>query len=239
MAARDERFWAGFFGLDPAVWNEPGASLVAHAGLGPYEGIWSFRHAERSVVSAPPAWLERLRPHIAEALLAELADVAWWRARLGSDVARVIGPAYQGCLSPSELCPVGDDRVALLTDGIAEAVEGFRAGIAEGDWNDGGLDGVGPPLALLRESGRIVAMSGYRAWNETTGDACVLVAPEFRGRGLGAAVTSAVVQAALGQGRLVLYQTLESNQGALAIARRLGFRRFATYLAIRLHADGA
>lgn len=242
MAVRDERFWASFFGLDAAIWSEPGVSLVPHVGLGDYRGIWSFRHAERLVVSAPPAWIERLGPHVADALLAELEDEAWWRARLGEHVSLVVGPAYQGCLTPADFSPVADPRVTLLSTDVtdvSDAVRQFRAGMSEGDWSDGGLDEVSAPVAVRREDGRIVAMSGYRAWNETAGDVCVLVDPVSRGRGLGAAVTSAVVQAVLSQDRLALYQTLESSQGALAIARRLGFRRFASYLAIRLHADRA
>lgn len=236
MAVRDDRFWASFFGLDPAIWREPGTSLVPHVGLGDYEGIWSFRHAQRCVVSAPPGWLDRIRSHLADALLAELADEAWWRARLGASVSRVIGPAFQGCLEPAEFSPVTHERVELIDD-VTSAVRKFRAGIADHDWTNGGLDAVEAPAALVREGARIVAMCGYRAWSGMAGDPCVLVDPSFRDRGLGAAVTSAVVQAALAQERLVLYQTLESNEGALAIARRLGIRRFAAYLAVRLQVD--
>lgn len=234
MAERDEQFWASFFGIDAAAWGEPGTSLVPHAGLGDYAGLWSFQHGPRCIVSAPRSWLDELRPHVTTALRTELGDEAWWRARLGPSVERVIGPAYQGCLSAAEFSPVTDPRIELLTSGVEQAVRTFRDGIDDETWSDGGLDHATAPAALIRDSGRVVALCGYRPWSESAGDPCVLVHPDFRGRGYATAVTSAVVQAALAGDRLVLYQTLDSYRAAVAIASRLGFRRFATHLAVRL-----
>jgi predicted GNAT family acetyltransferase len=61
-----------------------------------------------------------------------------------------------------------------------------------------------------------------------------LVHPEFCGRGYGTAVVSAVVASAMADGKLLLYQTVESNRASVVIAERLGYRKYASYLAIRL-----
>ena len=52
--------------------------------------------------------------------------------------------------------------------------------------------------------------------------------------GRGAAVTAAVVAKALANGKLLLHQTLESNQPAIRIAFSLGYDRYANHLAVRL-----
>jgi GNAT superfamily N-acetyltransferase len=126
----------------------------------------------------------------------------------------------------------------LCGAGAAEALAEFRAAVTDDVWSDGGLGTVTSHVAVLREGSRIAAMCGYRPWSETVGDPCILVHPESSGRGFGTAVASAAVAAALSDGKTVLYQTLDANAGSLAIARKLGFRRFASYLAVRLR-EGA
>jgi hypothetical protein len=48
---------------------------------------------------------------------------------------------------------------------------------------------------------------------------------------------SAVVERALAEGKTLLYQTLESNLGAVGAARRVGYEQYATHLAVRLKRD--
>jgi hypothetical protein len=50
-------------------------------------------------------------------------------------------------------------------------------------------------------------------------------------------VTSAVVDQALRMGKLLLYQTLEANHGAVRIALRLGYQQYARHVAVRLTKD--
>jgi hypothetical protein len=45
---------------------------------------------------------------------------------------------------------------------------------------------------------------------------------------------SAVVAAALEAGKLLLYQTLEANRGAVQIALNLGFEQYARHVALWL-----
>jgi GNAT superfamily N-acetyltransferase len=89
-------------------------------------------------------------------------------------------------------------------------------------------------MAAHFDGKRITAMAGYRPWNDYAGDPCVLTHPEFRRRGQATAVVSAVVAAALDEGKLLLYQTLEANRGAVQIALNLGFEQYARHVAVRL-----
>jgi len=85
-------------------------------------------------------------------------------------------------------------------------------------------------------------MAGYRPWGDHAGDPCVLTHPEFRGRGYGTAVVSSVVAEALEEGKLLLYQTLEANRGAVQLAVNLGYEQYARHVAdvhalLRHHID--
>lgn len=47
-------------------------------------------------------------------------------------------------------------------------------------------------------------------------------------------VVSSVVAAALAEGKLLLYQTLEANRSAVRIALSLGYGQYARHVAVRL-----
>lgn len=233
MAERDDRFWANFLGCASADWQARGVSINQHRGLGDYGGLWSFRHGERVVVSAPPAWVERLRALVDPASLDSLTDASFWQRLLGQACARVIGPAYQGCLELTEFRPQSAAAVQLVEGDASAALAEFRQVVDADVWSDGGLEKA-KGFALQREGGQVVAMCGYRAWNDEAGDPCVLVHPQFRGRGYGSAVVSAVVARALSAGKTLLYQTLEANVGAVGIATKLGYRQYGRHVAVRL-----
>ena len=76
MGDRDDAYWARFLGIEPLDWGDPGVSFRAHVGLSGYQGVWCFRHNDRVVVSAPPAWL----PHLQD-LWVGWAILDLWRRR--------------------------------------------------------------------------------------------------------------------------------------------------------------
>ena len=235
MTERDDRFWAKFLGIEPADWQAPGVSVREQVGLSGYSGIWSFQRDQRVVVSAPAAWFTRLEDLVGGSDARRLLEPEWWRSVLGDVVERVIGPAYQGGLEPAHFTPQTDAAVELLSEGAAKAaLNELEVAVGAEAWDSSALGEVKSPIAVRRDAGRVVALCGYRPRGDDAGDPCVLVHPEFYGRGYGTAVVSAVVASALRDDKLLLYQTLESNLGAVAIAKRLGYRQYARYLAIRL-----
>jgi hypothetical protein len=234
MSLADDEFWADFLGVAPSTWAGTGVSVQPHAELRGYRGFWCFRRNQRTIISAPPAWVDRLTEVAAVRTDHDLLLATFWERALPQDCERVVGPAFQGCLEPGKFKGRPNGSVRALHDRDAPAVEDFRAACGE-DWN------MPDNASLFRqayfEANTITAMAGYRAWSDHAGDPCMITRPTARGRGHGAAVTSAVVAEALAHRRLLLYQTLESNEAAVRIARSLGYDRYANHLAVRLNRD--
>lgn len=234
MSVRDDRFWADFLGVDPTDWERTGVSVQAHVGLRGYRGFWCFRRNRRAIVSAPASWVSRISDVIVGRADDELMQPTFWARALPNAFERAVGPAFQGCLNPAKFKRKASDSVRSVGEADGLAVEEFRAACAS-DWN------MPDNASLWRhayfEKGMITAMAGYRGWNDSAGDPCVVTRPDARSGGRGAAVTSAVVAEALTNGKLLLYQTLESNEPAVRIALSLGYDRYANHLAVRLNCD--
>jgi GNAT superfamily N-acetyltransferase len=232
---RYDRFWADYFGIAPSDWNRPGISVQGHVGLKGYQGVWFFRRLDRTVVSAPDAWLPRINSHLADMPGANLMEESFIQGLFAGAMERIIGPVFQGFLSPAQFRPVHTCEVQSVNEQDTELVKAFRGECGQ-DWDYSGLEEANQYLTAAFEGSRIVSMAGYRAWEAEAGDPCVLTHPSHRGRGYAAAVTSAVVERALEHGKMLLYQTLEANAGAIHVARRLGYEQYARHFAVRLNA---
>jgi GNAT superfamily N-acetyltransferase len=232
----DDIFWAEFLRVTPEDWDTPGLSVRLHAGLVNFRGLWSFRRKGRTVVSAPAGWVTPLSALVSRPQ-ERLLEESEWRAILGDDFDRAIGPAFQGCLDPARFRKVHDENTRFVEQSDP-AFSAFRSEFDPEEWEMAGLDEkVVSPIAACFVGSRIVAGAGYRSWSPTAGDPCVLTHRDFRGRGFGSAVVSAVVERALAEGKTLLYQTLESNLGAVGVARKVGYEQYATHLAVRLKRD--
>ena len=233
-----DRFWAEHLGVQPSDWSVPGVSVNAHVGLKGYRGVWFFMRRDRLVVSAPDGWVPHISQYLANASqYNNLPEEAALRELFGSDFERCIGPAFQGALTPECFRPFKSRSVRQPTAGDLQAISVFRAACAEHGGVDSGMDDATFFQAAYFHSGRVAALSGYRPWNDLFGDPCVLTHPEYRGRGWGTAVVSMTVELALAEGKVLLYQTLESNTAAVKLAQRLGYERYAQHIAVRLKAE--
>jgi hypothetical protein len=237
MTERNDRFWAAFLAVSVSDWETPGVSVRPHAGLAPYRGVWFFQRRGRVVVSAPPGWTAFLEERLAGSEAATLMNEAFLAGLFGADGARLIGPAFQGSLAPDRFRPRAHPDVRSLTPADAPAVAVFRRECGEDAWAESGLEEATHAVAAAFEGGRVVAMTGYRAWSDDAGDPCVLAHPAHRRSGWATATTSAVVAAALADGKLLLYQTLEANTGAVKVALALGYEQYARHFAMQLQRD--
>ncbi len=223
--------------MTPEEWDTEGLSIRLHAGLAGFQGLWSFRRKGRTVVSAPLGWVTPLSALVSRPR-ERLLEESEWQAILGVDFDRAIGPAFQGLPGSGALSEELHDANTRFVDVSDAAFARFRAECDPADWELAGLDAkVQAPIAACFVGERIVAGAGYRAWSPTAGDPCVLTHPEFRGRGFGSAVVSAVVERVLAEGKTLLYQTLEANLGAVGVARKVGYEQYATHLAVRLRRE--
>lgn len=85
----------------------------------------------------------------------------------------------------------------------------------------------GPVFATRARNGEVAAWSALKLKDEQVWEISVTTEPEYRGRGLAKAVTSAAAEYILAQGRVPLYVHNEQNLPSARVARSLGFREYA------------
>jgi ribosomal protein S18 acetylase RimI-like enzyme len=147
--------------------------------------------------------------------------------------ARATGRVEPGVIvreaRPDELAGIGDLRVAAYrADGFLPADSGYLATL-----HALGADGKGEVLAAV-DGGQIVGTVMLQAWPggempRTPGEAevrALAVAPYARGRGIGAALVSAVIERAARRGvRELLLLTLPEMRAAHHLYTEAGFAR--------------
>jgi hypothetical protein len=232
--AKYDDFWAAFFGLEAVQLRRPGVSIVKHAHLGQYTGVWFFVRGSSVVVSAPEAWLARLEHHRERIAAEPLPGSPLLRELFDRDPERVIGPVYQGHLPREAFRPVRDSSVRRLSSSDDPGLIALRAACTEEEWEHGGLGSASEPRFGYFLGGELVAAAGTDQWTADAVGPGVLSLPGQRGRGFGTAAVSAVVEHALAHGKLPLYQTLMAYAGSMAIATRLGYLQYATHVAVRV-----
>ncbi len=109
-----DSFWAGFLGTTSAELAEPGVAVVPHAALAGYAGVWFFVRGGRCVVSAPPAWCERLEAALGPATIDSLLSAEGYAVVFGDAFDSAIGPSYLGWLEPGCFRPIACDNVRRL-----------------------------------------------------------------------------------------------------------------------------
>jgi len=237
MSEGYDQFWAGYLGVETSAWSVPGVSVNGHVGLRGYRGVWFFLRHKRLVVSAPDGWVPHIRKYFPSALPFDNAtEEAPLRELFGDHFERRIGPAFQGSLRREDFVPIKAGNVRQPTVDDIQAIATFRAQCVDGEV-ESGVDKAPLYRAAYFKGCQITALSGYRAWSDVAGDPCVLTHPQYRGRGWGTAVVSMTVELALNDGKVVLYQTLESNTAAVKIAKRVGYEQYARHVAVRLNAE--
>lgn len=144
---------------------------------------------------------------------------------------RVVGPAFIGYLDEATFA--GDDQIEsrLLDDSDAEVIEALRAACEPLAWTEGGPAGTVAALGVFRGS-TLAALSSYEIWSERIAHIGIVTHPAHRGRGLGTAAVRAMTRIALARKLVAQYRTLLANAPSMAIARRLGFERYATTVSI-------
>jgi GNAT superfamily N-acetyltransferase len=112
-----------------------------------------------------------------------------------------------------------------VSHGNPEAIE-LEAACPPDDVNEVGLSDLEHRFTILHlEDGRRtpVACGAYTEWEGILAHMGVLVAPEWRRRGLGSLAASIAAHEALTSGLTLQWRSDVSNKGSLAIARSLGF----------------
>ena len=112
-----------------------------------------------------------------------------------------------------------------VSHGNPEAIE-LEAACPPDDVNEVGLSDLEHRFTVMHvDDGRRtpVACGAYTEWEGILAQMGVLVAPEWRRRGLGSLAASIAAHEALASGLTLQWRSDVSNKGSLAIARSLGF----------------
>jgi RimJ/RimL family protein N-acetyltransferase len=220
-----QQWWSGVLDIEePVLWRD--SSVRAHTVLGDYPGLFVAWRGEGLHVSAPPSEVDDLTARLRETDAGTSRHTAFWQSLAEARKVALIGPSTHHYLdadpgpAPGVVVPTGAELASLHR----------RVGDAE--WQESGLADTALPFGL-RQDGELVAASNLRAWDQTPRDVGVLVAPEARGRGLGAVVGRHAASYAIREHGLARWCARNTNAASLATARRLGFTPWCTQLALR------
>lgn len=233
LAAVD-RYWAEFFGCDPAIFVTPGTTVVPHAGIGDYHGLFLFRRRETLIISVPAARLERDRQALGAFPSTLLDDLPALKAQIAAPVERVVGPAFVGYADATTLRAEAVADTRLLTASDRARFERLRQACSALEWEHGGSDPGEQPVAGYFLGDEIVAASGFELWGERIAHIAVVTHPAHRGLGYGGKVAGVIAAVALERGLIPQYRTLMSNTASIKIGAALGFLPYAETLAVRL-----
>jgi RimJ/RimL family protein N-acetyltransferase len=101
-------------------------------------------------------------------------------------------------------------------------------------WEHSGIDPARPPVFGCFAGDRLAAAGMLERWGDRLLHVGIVTHPDYRGRGYGKAVVSAMTAHGLATGGVLQYRTLQANLPSVGIAQALGFQRFARTLAVRL-----
>jgi GNAT superfamily N-acetyltransferase len=224
-------YWAAHLGIPREALFSESLSIMTHAGeLEGYGGVFALFRESAKVVSLPPEHAEMLRP-IFSNLSADFSPKELESISLPI-ASTIIGPAFIG-YADDVPPPAHAARALTIEDGLAAAA--LQTACSEIEWQHGGSDVSGRPASGVFVGSQLAALAGYEVWGGTIAHISVITHPEHRGRGFGTAAGAHLSARALAAGLLPQYRTLYANQPSIRLAGSIGFVRYATSLAIRLH----
>jgi len=212
-AERVRGYWAAHLGVDPhapfAVRGVPGGGVVSVVRLG--ATTWAI---------APEELVDDLTRRTPD----ELLDVRQL-ARVVGERALPHGAAHLAYADAASLTGVaaGDVVVGLGPDD--PRLRALEAVVAPDEWMESGIDAQLAGRHAVVENDVVLAVAGFKNWDDILGHVCVLTHPEHRGRGHARAVGQAASAAAIDRELVAQWRSEVSNVASAAIAERLGFER--------------
>ncbi len=179
---------------------------------------WAVRADLPNDLADEIARLARAEPRI-EDLRAPPAHAARYVSCTGGRLG-FSGPAF---LFPTEL-ETTSDVISVDDERLLE--RNFQG------WHLGEIATGGAPVMAIAEEGHPVSICFSARCSDSAAAAGVETATAFRGRGLAPRVVAAWAFAIRASGRVPLYSAAWTNAGSLAVARKLGLRRYAAFWSV-------
>jgi GNAT superfamily N-acetyltransferase len=228
-------FWAAHLGCSEVQLTQPHTSVVRNGPeLASYRGATVVFRPPGCVLAVPADWYEPVVSRVRQRPPAEVFDVTLLHHVFGTAVERIIGPAWLGYADSSDLRPAPMRGTRLLADEDLPELERLAAACGPTAWAHSGIDPARPPVFGCFAGDRLAAAGMLERWGERLLHIGIVTHPDYRGRGYGKAVVSAMSAHGLATGGVLQYRTLQANLPSVGIAQALGFQRFALTLAVRL-----
>jgi GNAT superfamily N-acetyltransferase len=223
------RYWANRLGVDRAAFDSSGVTV----GSGSAEGVEIFERDDALAIGAPELFVELLRDRTDDFASINVTDSEAIREILTDlgTIEAVLGPAFYGYVDRETFTPI-ESSARTLTAADSSAYERFRAIVPDAEWEQGGSGFEPGETVGLFVGEDLVAVAAYDLWDDLLAHLAVVTHPEYRGEGYGRAVVSRATDRALAEGYLPQYRTLDAWPWSVALARELGFERFATSMLV-------
>ena len=220
-------YYAGVFGIKHSeVWQA--VTVRTHVGrLEGYEGSYVAWRGSGVHVSTPPD-LDAEAEHVLRTeAAATLQDRDFWDRFAKARDLSVVGPSMHAYLDRD---PGPVERVVPVTEADLESL---RASATAADWTESGWDDRPPHMFGIHHDGRLVAAANLNPFHGEPRDVGVLVAPDMRGHGLSVEVAQHAASFAIRTHGFARWGARDNNAASVAGARRLGFDKWCSQLAVR------
>ena len=228
-----DAYWASYFGVSVADFTGSRTLAVRHNELAGFDGALVFRHGSACVVSVPDSTPEIERSKLRAASPAEVFDPKFLAKVFVISTDKVHGPAWIGIADRGDF-KSAKSTARILGDADEPAIEKLAEGCGELDWKHSKLIQVRKPLFGLFVGQDLVAVSGYVVLGNVLAYIGVITHPAHRGKGYAKAVVSSAVADVFSKGYAAQWRTLESNEGAIALAKTMGFQPYASTYDVEL-----
>jgi GNAT superfamily N-acetyltransferase len=210
---------------------EPGTlCTVQHS----YAGVQFFLRAGLLVVASPPHRSQLIAARVRGLPVGQVFSVEFVKRLLSPDVGKILGPACVSYADDSTFRPAPADSCRMLTPDDAAIRHALAAALNPTEIEQSGFDAHESPAFGVFADGALCGVASYEIWEPRLAHITVATHPDYRRRGYGRAVVSALAKHALGRGFILQYRALASNENSLALARSLGFLRYASTINARL-----
>ena len=231
-------WWARDFACSSADLRPTRTHVQRHVGaLLDNPGIWILVAGGAPLVSLPSDATDVLVEKAQSWSSSDVADTPKLHRQLAPlcsrPVEKILGPAFIVYGSADSL-DLRDARFARPSPSPG-AIAKLQAVCQSEEWNHGGSEPHPQrTFGVLDQFNELLALSGYKVWNEAIAHIAIVTHPEHRGRGLGRSAVALAAQHALSAGLVPQYRTLRQNAPSMNIARRLGFIEYGFSVYVRL-----
>jgi GNAT superfamily N-acetyltransferase len=227
-------YWAADLGCRRDELRSPHPVVLSHAD-DRSAGIFILLIGEGPIISLPRHLYPVLHTTTERWSAAEVLDATFLRTRLGERAERIIGPAFIGYAERVTFRAIESNVACLLGAPDHQSVATLRAACDPVEWEHGG-SGLGPnPAAGVYVGRKLVTLAGYQVWGGELAHIAIITHPHHRGHGYAGAAVSKLTETVLAHGLVPQYQTLDRNRPSIHVAQTLGFVRYGTSMAVRVH----